>query len=75
VRLLDHSDLLDAKIMEEAAELTSPDADVAPEAADLVYFALVKSVAAGVSIEDIERILDHRELRVTRRPMTSEEVE
>lgn len=75
VRLLDDSGLLDAKIVEEAAELTAPYAEVAPEAADLVYFALVKSVAAGVSIEDIERILDHRELRVTRRPMSSEEVE
>lgn len=75
VRLLDDSPLLDAKILEEAAELTAPDAEVAPEAADLVYFALVKSVAAGVSVEDIERILDHRELRITRRPMTSEEVE
>lgn len=75
VRLLDDPSLLDAKITEEAAELTAADADIAPEAADLVYFALVKSVAAGVSIEDIERILDHRERRITRRPMTSEEVE
>ena len=75
VRLLDDSRLLAAKIVEEATELTAQDADVAPEAADLVYFALVKSVAAGVSVEEIERILDQRELRITRRPMSSEEVE
>jgi phosphoribosyl-ATP pyrophosphohydrolase/phosphoribosyl-AMP cyclohydrolase len=75
VRLLDDPSLLDAKILEEAAELTANDADVAPEAADLVYFALVKSVAAGVTVEDIERILDHRERKVTRRPINAKEVE
>ena len=75
VRLLDDPSLLDAKILEEAAELTANDADVAPEAADLVYFALVKSVAAGVTVEDIERILDHRERIVTRRPINAKEVE
>ena len=66
---------MSAKIVEEAAELAAGDADIAPEAADLVYFALVKSVAAGVSVEDIERILDHRERRVTRRPIGAKEVE
>ncbi|HET9259107.1 MAG TPA: phosphoribosyl-ATP diphosphatase [Acidimicrobiia bacterium] len=75
VRLLDDVRLLDTKIVEEAAELIASDADIAPEAADLVYFALVKSVAAGVSVEDIERILDHRERRVTRRPIGAKEVE
>ncbi len=65
--------LLDAKLLEEAAELVEPGADVAAEAADLLYFALVKSVAAGISLEDIERILDRRERAVTRRPMSAEE--
>lgn len=75
VRLLDDSGLLDAKLLEEAAELVEPGADVAAEAADLLYFALVKSVAAGISLEDIERILDRRERVVTRRPMSAEESE
>jgi phosphoribosyl-ATP pyrophosphohydrolase/phosphoribosyl-AMP cyclohydrolase len=75
VRLLDDSGLLDAKLLEEAAELVEPGADVAAEAADLLYFALVKSVAAGISLEDIERILDRRERAVTRRPMSAEESE
>ena len=75
VRLLDDSGLLDAKLLEEAAELVEPGADVAAEAADLLYFALVKSVAAGISLEDIERILDRRERAVTRRPMSAEERE
>jgi phosphoribosyl-ATP pyrophosphohydrolase/phosphoribosyl-AMP cyclohydrolase len=75
VRLLDDSGLLDAKLREEAAELVEPGADVAAEAADLLYFALVKSVAAEISLEDIERILDRRERAVTRRPMSAEESE
>ena len=75
VRLLDDSGLLDAKLLEEVAELVEPGADVAAEAADLLYFALVKSVAAGISLEDIERILDRRERAVTRRPMSAEESE
>jgi phosphoribosyl-AMP cyclohydrolase / phosphoribosyl-ATP pyrophosphohydrolase len=75
VRLLDDMALLDSKLVEETGELTSPGADIASEAADLLYFALVKSVAAGVSLEEIESILDRREQRVRRRPMESKEVE
>jgi phosphoribosyl-ATP pyrophosphohydrolase/phosphoribosyl-AMP cyclohydrolase len=74
VRLLDDPLLLDAKLAEELGELTSPNADIASEAADLLYFALVKSVAAGVTLEDIEAILDGRERRTRRRPMDSKEV-
>lgn len=73
VRLLDDPTLIDAKILEEARELTAQGADIAAEAADLLYFALVKSVAAGISLEEIERILDARERRVRRRPMESKE--
>lgn len=69
VRLLDDARLLDAKLMEEIGELISEDADVAAEAADVIYFALVKSVAAGVGIEEIATILDQRERMVSRRPM------
>lgn len=73
VRLIDRPALIDAKLTEETAELIAEDADIAAETADLLYFALVKSVAAGVGIEEIERILDRRERAVTRRPMTAKE--
>lgn len=55
--------------MEEAEELcraTSKE-DIAFEAADLLYFALTKCVAAGVSLEDVERNLDLKSLKVKRR--------
>ncbi|KAJ2801504.1 trifunctional histidinol dehydrogenase, partial [Coemansia furcata] len=69
-RLFDDAALLRAKIVEEAGELadaTDP-ADVAFEAADLLYFALVKCAAHGVSVADIERSLDRKHLKVVRRP-------
>jgi phosphoribosyl-ATP pyrophosphohydrolase len=75
IRLLDDPGLLDAKLSEEVAELIDPDADITAEAADILYFTLVKSIAAGISLEDIEEVLDSRERRVSRRPMTVKEVE
>jgi len=69
-RLFDDPDLLRSKIMEEADELcqaSSPE-EVAFEAADLIYFALTKCVAAGVSIADIEHSLDMKAKKVSRRP-------
>lgn len=69
-RLFSDAELLRSKIMEEAGELCDADTpeDVAFEAADLIYFALTKCVAAGVSLEDIERNLDAKSLKVHRRP-------
>jgi phosphoribosyl-ATP pyrophosphohydrolase/phosphoribosyl-AMP cyclohydrolase len=75
VRLLEDPDLLAAKLAEELAELLEPGANVAAEAADLLYLTLVKSVSTGVSLEDIESVLDRRERRVSRRPMVAREVE
>jgi len=71
VRLLNDTDLLGAKLREEADELAaaSSPAEVATEAADVIYFTLVKAVAAGVSVWDIERELDQRALKVKRRSM------
>ena len=68
-RLFDEPKLLEAKIMEEASELceASDKKDVAAEAGDLLYFALTKCVAAGVSMEDIEHELDFKSRRITRR--------
>jgi phosphoribosyl-AMP cyclohydrolase / phosphoribosyl-ATP pyrophosphohydrolase len=74
-KLLADGGLLSAKLVEEAAELgaaTGPD-QVTDEAADLLYFLLVRAVAAGVGLEEIEAELDRRERKVTRRPMTAKE--
>jgi phosphoribosyl-ATP pyrophosphohydrolase len=70
-KLLEDPELLAAKLSEEAVELaraSSPE-DVVHEAADLIYFALVKAASAGVGVSQIEAELDIRERRVTRRPM------
>lgn len=55
--------------MEEADELCRADnkEDIAFEAADLLYFVMTRCVAAGVSLEDIERNLDLKSLKVKRR--------
>ncbi|KAF2707263.1 histidine biosynthesis trifunctional protein [Pleomassaria siparia CBS 279.74] len=68
-RLFNDPQLLRAKILEEATELcdaTSKD-HIAFEAADLLYFALAKCVSAGVSLEDVERNLDAKSIKVKRR--------
>ena len=68
-RLFSDSALLRSKIMEEAEELcqaTSPE-EIAFEAADLIYFALTRCVAAGVGVADIERSLDAKARKITRR--------
>ena len=69
-RLFNDADLLRSKIMEEADELcrATTKEDVAFEAADLFYFALTKCLAAGVNIADIERSLDRKAKKITRRP-------
>jgi phosphoribosyl-ATP pyrophosphohydrolase / phosphoribosyl-AMP cyclohydrolase / histidinol dehydrogenase len=68
-RLFNDPKLVQAKIKEEADELceaTSKE-DIASEAADLIYFALTRCVAAGVSLADIEKNLDLKSLKVKRR--------
>lgn len=69
-RLLTDPDLLAAKLVEEAGELSEARdaANAACEAADLVYFTAVALARAGVAFADVERELDRRALRVTRRP-------
>lgn len=68
-RLFNDPALLRSKIMEEADELCRAETkeDAAFEAADLLYFALTKCVALGVGVADIERSLDTKAKRVTRR--------
>jgi phosphoribosyl-ATP pyrophosphohydrolase/phosphoribosyl-AMP cyclohydrolase/histidinol dehydrogenase len=41
---------------------------VAGEAADVAYFALVRCVAAGVGVSDLEAVLDARAMHLKRRP-------
>lgn len=68
-RLFNDEKLLRAKIMEEAEELCTAKTkeEVAFEAADVLYFALTRCVAAGVSLADVERNLDAKSLKVKRR--------
>jgi phosphoribosyl-ATP pyrophosphohydrolase len=57
------------KIAEEAAELNAAASaeEVIWEAADLLYFTLVRLAAEGIDLADVERHLDRRERRVRRR--------
>ena len=68
-RLFNDPKMLNAKIMEEASELCEANTkeEIAAEAADVVYFALTKATAAGVSLEDIEKNLDLKSVKVKRR--------
>lgn len=55
-RLFSDPELLRNKLVEEAQELAEAESvpDVAGEAADVLYFAMVRCVAAGVTLTDIE---------------------
>jgi len=68
-RLFGDEALLRAKLVEEAGELADAEPErVAEELADLLYFAIVRAQAAGVAFSDVERVLDVRARKVTRRP-------
>ncbi|MBN1283033.1 MAG: phosphoribosyl-ATP diphosphatase [Proteobacteria bacterium] len=68
-RLFDDPALLASKLKEEAGELAEARGDgVAEEAADLIYFALVAMARSGVEIAEVERVLDRRSRKLTRRP-------
>jgi phosphoribosyl-ATP pyrophosphohydrolase/phosphoribosyl-AMP cyclohydrolase/histidinol dehydrogenase len=62
--------LLRNKLVEEAQELAEATdrQHVAEELADVLYFAMVKAVKEGVSIDDAVAELDRRTKKVTRRP-------
>ncbi|AOA65562.1 Multifunctional enzyme HIS4 [Komagataella phaffii GS115] len=68
-RLFDDEVLLNAKIREEADELAEAKSkeDIAWECADLFYFALVRCAKYGVTLDEVERNLDMKSLKVTRR--------
>ena len=68
-RLFDDPELLREKLVEEAQELSeAKDPNhVAEELADVVYFAMTRAVAAGVTFDDAMAELDRRSRKVTRR--------
>jgi phosphoribosyl-ATP pyrophosphohydrolase len=69
-RLMRDPKLLASKIAEEGGELsaaTEP-GHIAQEAADVLYFLAVKLQASGVAFADVERVLDRRALKLSRRP-------
>lgn len=68
-RLFEDPSLLKSKVMEEAEELCQAQtkADVAWEAADLIYFTMTKCVAAGVLLSDVEKNLALKHNKVKRR--------
>jgi phosphoribosyl-ATP pyrophosphohydrolase / phosphoribosyl-AMP cyclohydrolase / histidinol dehydrogenase len=69
-RLFDDETLLRDKLVEEAQELceAQDSTHVAEELADVLYFAMVRAVQAGVSLDDAAAVLDKRAHKVTRRP-------
>ncbi|HEY3448575.1 MAG TPA: phosphoribosyl-ATP diphosphatase [Myxococcales bacterium] len=69
-RLLSDPALLRSKLIEEAGELADAKSaeHAAEEFADVVYFSLVRLLQAGGTLEEVERILEQRARRVTRRP-------
>ena len=68
-RLFESPGLLAAKIREEADELVEANTrdEVVHEAADLVYFALTRLVKEKVDWIEIEKELDRRSLKISRR--------
>ncbi|MSP23647.1 MAG: phosphoribosyl-ATP diphosphatase [Myxococcales bacterium] len=69
-RLLHEPELLRKKLIEEAGELglAASHDEVAHEAADVLYFTLVRMAKAGVSLTEVEQILEARARKITRRP-------
>ncbi|SNB64420.1 phosphoribosyl-ATP pyrophosphatase /phosphoribosyl-AMP cyclohydrolase /1-(5-phosphoribosyl)-5-[(5-phosphoribosylamino)methylideneamino] imidazole-4-carboxamide isomerase [Arboricoccus pini] len=68
-RLFDDPALLAAKTTEEAAELIAAGTrdEVVWEAADVIFFTLTRLAKEGIDLAEVERHLDRRALKVTRR--------
>ncbi|MEE2962308.1 MAG: phosphoribosyl-ATP diphosphatase [Myxococcota bacterium] len=68
-RLYREPDLLAAKIREEVDELVAAEgtSNVVHEAADLLYFTMVRLAAEGISFSDVVGELDRRSRKVSRR--------
>jgi len=68
-KLFADPDLLGAKLREEANELAEAEAraEVIHEAADVLYFTLTQLARHDVDLAEVERALDRRALKITRR--------
>ena len=68
-RLFADRGLLDAKLREEADELTQAGAraEIVHEAADVLFFTLARLAAEGIPLAEVEAELARRALKVTRR--------
>lgn len=69
-KLAGNRDLLKRKLLEEAEELAVADSreEIAFEAADVLYFTLVRMLSGGVAFEEVCQELFRRMSRVERRP-------
>jgi phosphoribosyl-AMP cyclohydrolase / phosphoribosyl-ATP pyrophosphohydrolase len=69
-RLISEPALLAAKLVEEAGELARADgpSHTAEEAADVAYFTTVRLARERLGWADVERVLERRSRRQTRRP-------
>ena len=67
--LVNDPKMLQAKLLEEAQELSIAESreDITWEAADVLYFSLVKMLGQGVTLEDVYQELARRMNRVVRR--------
>jgi len=77
-RLFDDKALLRNKLLEEAQEVIEAIEEqdpnhVAEEVADLAYFLFTACCAGGATMEDVNRQLDMRSLKVKRRPGNAKE--
>lgn len=68
-KLLSDPSLLASKLSEEAGELNraATREEIVHEAADVLYFTLVRLAKEGVPLAEIERALDKRGLKISRR--------
>lgn len=68
-KLFNDPERLAGKIREEADELIAAQthSEIVWEAADLIYFTLTRLAANGIDLAEVERHLDGRERKVTRR--------
>jgi len=69
-KLANDRKMLETKLLEEAKELADAESseEIAWEAADLIYFALIRMLDNGVSLEHVYSELARRMNRVVRRP-------
>jgi len=68
-RLRRDPQLLASKLIEEASELAAATSnhDIVHEAADVIFFTLTRLAAASIPLDEVERELDRRATRLSRR--------